>query len=255
MLTIETVLTKRCSKCGIEREATAGNFSWRKPRKGRSGRWEGPCHPCNRAHVLSWRMENPEKAQAADRAKYERNRDAVIQRVAEYQKDNREVCNERKRAWRDRDIERHREAARRRREDRRDEIREYWRNWAAANPDKVRASSRRSYVRNREALLAWGRAYRLAFPEKAMARVRAYRARKRGAAGRHTDADIKRQLAGQRGLCWWCCRKVGKYHVDHRIPLARGGSNGPENIVISCPQCNQRKNAKMPWEMEVPRLL
>jgi len=40
----------------------------------------------------------------------------------------------------------------------------------------------------------------------------------------------------------------GDYHVDHRVPIARGGSNGPENLVIACPDCNRRKNAQMPHE-------
>ena len=32
------------------------------------------------------------------------------------------------------------------------------------------------------------------------------------------------------------------------IPLAKGGSNGPENIVIACAPCNLKKNAKLPHE-------
>jgi 5-methylcytosine-specific restriction endonuclease McrA len=32
------------------------------------------------------------------------------------------------------------------------------------------------------------------------------------------------------------------------VPLSRGGSNGPENIVIACPTCNLAKKDKMPHE-------
>jgi 5-methylcytosine-specific restriction endonuclease McrA len=32
------------------------------------------------------------------------------------------------------------------------------------------------------------------------------------------------------------------------IPLDRGGSNGPENIVIACPECNHSKHNKLPHE-------
>lgn len=39
-----------------------------------------------------------------------------------------------------------------------------------------------------------------------------------------------------------------EYHVDHVIPLVQGGSNGPENLVISCPLCNVSKGGRLPQE-------
>jgi 5-methylcytosine-specific restriction endonuclease McrA len=91
--------------------------------------------------------------------------------------------------------------------------------------------------------------------ELARAKAHRYRARKLVAPGNHTADDIKKLLVGQKGRCWWCNKKVGKkYRVDHRIALARGGSNGPENLVISCTSCNHRKNIMMPAEF-VGRLL
>lgn len=46
--------------------------------------------------------------------------------------------------------------------------------------------------------------------------------------------------------CYWCCSMVKSVpcHVDHIIPLARGGSHSIENLCISCPKCNLSKNAK-----------
>ncbi|MGS0941543.1 HNH endonuclease [Pseudomonas luteola] len=38
------------------------------------------------------------------------------------------------------------------------------------------------------------------------------------------------------------------------MPIARGGTNDPENLVISCPDCNRSKGKRMPWEMDNPRL-
>lgn len=49
--------------------------------------------------------------------------------------------------------------------------------------------------------------------------------------------------------CYWCnCELNGKYHIDHYIPLSKGGEHSIENIVISCPKCNLSKNAKNPYE-------
>jgi len=49
--------------------------------------------------------------------------------------------------------------------------------------------------------------------------------------------------------CYWCgvsCQE--NYHVDHYVPLSKGGKHEIKNLVISCPSCNLRKNAKMPDE-------
>ena len=58
--------------------------------------------------------------------------------------------------------------------------------------------------------------------------------------GTFTAADIRAQYARQYGLCYWCQRSlsVTGYHVDHRVPLVRDGSNTKENIVCACPRCN-----------------
>ena len=34
---------------------------------------------------------------------------------------------------------------------------------------------------------------------------------------------------------------VEAYHVDHVVPLMRGGSNDPDNICLACKPCNLAK--------------
>lgn len=61
--------------------------------------------------------------------------------------------------------------------------------------------------------------------------------------------DVALQVKTQKDLCWWCGKKMnGVYHVDHRVPLIKGGSWGAGNIVISCPKCNLSKNDLLPHE-------
>ena len=31
------------------------------------------------------------------------------------------------------------------------------------------------------------------------------------------------------------------FHFDHRIPFSKGGSSGPENVVLACGKCNLSK--------------
>lgn len=67
--------------------------------------------------------------------------------------------------------------------------------------------------------------------------------------GTHSRKDVEKQLIIQNGKCWYCGSLLGvKYHVDHYIPISRGGSNNPDNIVISCIYCNLSKGNKLPCE-------
>jgi 5-methylcytosine-specific restriction endonuclease McrA len=78
-------------------------------------------------------------------------------------------------------------------------------------------------------------------------RERTRRARKRNAQGTHTADDIIALRLSQ-GECFYCEATLGdRFHVDHFVPLARGGSNDPLNLVLACQTCNQRKHARLPW--------
>jgi 5-methylcytosine-specific restriction endonuclease McrA len=85
-------------------------------------------------------------------------------------------------------------------------------------------------------------------PDGARALRARRRARIRKAQGRWSAADFVEIVKRQRGRCFWCGDRLGKMHADHRVPLARGGSNWPKNIVASCPPCNHRKRDKLPDE-------
>lgn len=49
-------------------------------------------------------------------------------------------------------------------------------------------------------------------------------------------------------MCANCGKKLnGKYDVDHIVPIAKNGTNYPENIQLLCKSCNCRKHAKDPF--------
>lgn len=61
--------------------------------------------------------------------------------------------------------------------------------------------------------------------------------------------DITLQYRAQKGKCWHCgCKLNDIYHADHLTPVAKGGSNDPRNIVLSCPACNMSKGSKLTHE-------
>jgi 5-methylcytosine-specific restriction endonuclease McrA len=85
--------------------------------------------------------------------------------------------------------------------------------------------------------------------DRTQARVLAYRARKRAAGPAFTPDDVTAQHNRQKGKCFYCGKSLnGVYDIDHVMPLALGGSNGPENIVLACPHCNGSKHAKHPMD-------
>lgn len=106
---------------------------------------------------------------------------------------------------------------------------------------------------------AWLALYRKLNPESRRSNDRNRAARKRNAVGRHSAADIRALYEKQNGKCACCLKRVPfhKKHVDHVMPLALGGGNGPENLQILCRSCNLSKSAKHPveWARENGRLI
>ena len=65
--------------------------------------------------------------------------------------------------------------------------------------------------------------------------------------GDMTPAKIS-ELRSNATICYWCeCSlKNNIVHVDHYIPLSKGGKHTISNMVISCKKCNEKKGAKDP---------
>lgn len=52
--------------------------------------------------------------------------------------------------------------------------------------------------------------------------------------------DIRKDIINQDSICVSCGSK-DKLHLDHIIPIAKGGKNKLENIQILCGKCNITK--------------
>jgi len=71
------------------------------------------------------------------------------------------------------------------------------------------------------------------------------RARLKGAAGRHTLDDWKLILAKFDNECAFCGTRDA-VNKDHLVPLCRGGTDWPENLVPACKTCNETKGGRDP---------
>lgn len=79
---------------------------------------------------------------------------------------------------------------------------------------------------------------------------RAQRARERawrvGAEGRYLASEVAALRRRQRNRCAACganLRTTGD-HVDHKVPLSRGGRSDARNICLLCPPCNLSKGTR-----------
>lgn len=135
------------------------------------------------------------------------------------------------------------------------------RRWALANRDRTRAASKRYRASEK------GRRYNATYrppQESRRAAIRRYydknldkyrqyrrnrRARVRGAGGSHTAADVEEIGRLQRWKCAACGLRLGRdMEVDHRTPIARGGTNDRLNLQLLHSRCNRSKGALDPIE-------
>lgn len=113
------------------------------------------------------------------------------------------------------------------------------REWNSANPEKRRAARLRYNERH---------------PESKRSQCSKRRAIKRGA----TVGDLaaikaiyRRARETVKVNCYLCGKRIplGERHVDHIIPLSKGGPHTAANLAIAHASCNDSKGTKLPSEV------
>lgn len=51
--------------------------------------------------------------------------------------------------------------------------------------------------------------------------------------------------------CAYCGNTTGPHHIDHMVPLSKGGKSALDNLVVACAPCNASKRDKLveDWTM------
>lgn len=198
------------------------------------------CTAANRENKRRWRATNPDSVRATKKRSDQAHPEAVRIRKRRYYVAHKEQHGAYQRQWRATHPDR---------------VSEYQRRTREKHRDILAARARQRYHDDPAKALAARRQQRLLRPELHAASERNRKARIRESLGTHTAADIEAQYKRQHGLCFWravhadCRVQLGDdYHVDHVVPISLGGSNGPENLVLTCPKCNLVKNAQHPMD-------
>lgn len=180
------------------------------------------CVFCNRDAAKKHREENPEHAKAKKQECRLKRYDHYREREGRWARENPEAA------------------------------RACQKKWAAENRDRINAVSRAYYARNSEAHAIRVKAWEAKNPGARVAINARRRCRVKGAEGSFTAIDIAVISDEQCHLCAYCHADLNDtgFHVDHFIPLFNGGTNWPWNLQLLCPECNQKKHAKDPFEFE-----
>lgn len=271
----EEIPTKLCRKCGETKPLTKEFWYWRD-----GCRWSSPCIVCQRAAknerrakdpetvrawYRAWRAAHQKQVRAQDRAWRAENVEQINQRRRAQYAANGERIRARNRAWRQANPEKARtslhrwytanksrvlEASRKWREANQERRRATDKAWREKNAEKERLRSQHRQSQYPERWRAWRRNWKKANLEQVRVHAKNRRAREKNAEGSFTLADLRRIFAEQGGKCAYCgdqlyLRKRGGLSIDHVIPLVRGGSNYPENLVCACISCNSSKNDRL----------
>ena len=221
----------------------------------------------DRAYVatLNWRKNNPEKFKAIQDRYYANNVEArkESQRKAHAKRNQREDVKAAKRAWAKSHPDYVKSYAKVYSEDHKEKYREYKKHYyvehrevlKAKSKERLKTSPRKSTPEQLEAKRIYNAEYRLKNKERVAACEKA-----KASAGNHRRKQLLRQAKGKAkpdqilarwmfyGMrCAYCHTPIESFqkcHMDHVIPLARGGSKWPSNLVPACKKCNLRKGVK-----------
>lgn len=222
---------KQCPKCLNWYPRNAVNFI---PRKLNQDGLSSDCRSCWNAYKRRNRLLHLDAERTRSHRYYEENKSARALKSHDYYVANRDKLYSQNRQWI---------------KDNPEKDKGYHRTYRQNHREEKRIADALYRLNHRAERNLYNNDYMKQHPDRARAKTAKRRARKLAAGGTFTVRDIQRQYKIQNGLCWWCLEPVGNdYHVDHLIPLAKGGHNGPSNIVIACPGCNLNKRDKLPDE-------
>lgn len=192
----------------------------------------GRCKTCAKASTLKWRAENAAHVKETKKAWRAANAEKIKEWAASYAEKNKDVLRQRVYSYRAKNPS---------------AARAINAKWAAKNSEYLRVKNANWYSLNREKVAAKASNYRKMNPDKVRLFRHNRKARINSSGGVLSKGLLNRLFKLQKGICPCCRKPLGKnYHMDHIIPLAKGGTNTDDNIQLLRQKCNAQKAARHP---------
>jgi len=147
----------------------------------------------------------------------------------------------------------------------REEMKAYLKRYYRENREEMARQSRERYLANREAKRQYDIEYRQRpevavrykakrqtpeFREKDRLKCKVAHALRKRLPGTFTTEQWLARVAFYGWKCFYCGKDLqyGGLAMDHAIPVARGGTNWPSNLLPACKHCNSQKRHKTVFE-------
>jgi 5-methylcytosine-specific restriction protein A len=180
------------------------------------------------AYIREWQVANPEKLKRYTKKYRDANKAACRSRVVAWENKNPEKCKAIKQDWQERNSDYTRQWRRDYRSRPENIAREKLTKsaWIAANIERARMQGRRD--------------------------ANARRARLANVGGTFTAQQALWRIEYFGWHCVYCKKELTERTVtlDHQIPICRGGTDWPSNLVPACKSCNSKKHKKTAFEYQ-----
>ena len=237
------------------------------------------CKIAEKEYRKKYYLENKERIDEKRREYRKANREKYIEWNKKYKQTAKgkqtrkkyvEANREKVRAWNKKYRDANKEKTRKYQQDNKERFRkrkkEYHKKFYAVpeNRERKKEYNRRYVLENREKVLERQRRYREANKEIIKERAKKYRQTNRGKATESSKRAIRRALKKKQSnpntdkckvkeiykVCSEVKRKGYNVHVDHIIPIARGGDDHEDNLMIVDAAFNMKKSDKLNSEID-----
>jgi 5-methylcytosine-specific restriction endonuclease McrA len=233
---------KTCTKCNKLKP-----FSEFVKSKHNKGGYYPSCKECKNKQGKKYRQANKEKLAENNKDYYQRNKENVNEKQKKHYYLNKDKIYERSLKYRRTNKEK---------------VNEWAKNYRQDNKEKVAETVKKSRLNNIEKAIERERRYR----QSEQGRLTDYKSRLKRRSYKHkvsfTPHDRKEILDRDNWTCQCCGIKVhdnsigewntpDKAHIDHIIPISKGGNSELNNLRVLCRTCNLVKNDKQDEQLNL----
>ena len=226
------VVSKVCSKCGEEK--SLGEF--KKNNRSKYGA-TGVCKVCiaeyNKEYLKEYYDDNKESILGRQKEHYEKNKEAIIERQKEYYEKNKEVIAEYKKEYAINNKE---------------VITERWKEYREKNKEAIAEYHKEYYGENKEVIAEYKKEYTKTPQGKEVYRRarQKRRALKQQNGGSYTSIQWEECKQFFNNECAYSGQPItlDNSHVEHIVPISKGGANYIWNLCTSLDSVNISKSNK-----------